>query len=320
HISLAKKADYVCIIPATANIIGKIAHGIADDLLSTTIMATNAPVCFAPAMNTNMLNNKIVQENIAKLLSLGYNFISPKEGKLACGDIGNGKLEDTEIICEKINSFINYKKDLKGKKVLITAGPTISPIDPVRYITNHSSGKMGYKIAEAARDRGADTYLVSGPTNLKKPNDLNFYNAYTNHDMKDIVDNLYDEMDIVISAAAVSDFKIDKYSDMKIKKKDNLVLNLEKDKDILKSLGKKKKNQILVGFAAESNEIFKNAKIKLEAKNLDFIVANDITLENSGFKSDLNKVSIISKDKKILELPLMEKSQIAHRLFDEIIK
>ena len=319
HISLAKKADVMAIIPATANVIGKVANGIADDMLSTTIMATHAKVIFAPAMNTNMYNNPIVQSNISKLKEFGYDFICPASGRLACGDVGDGKLQETDIIAEQILSALNSKKDLQGKKVLVTAGPTISKIDPVRYITNGSSGKTGYAIAKEARDRGAKVTLISGPTNLKKPVGIEVINIETNEEMHESVMKHFDDSDIVVKSAAVADYKIKCYSNEKIKKNDG-ALNLEfiRDNDILKELGSLKKNQILVGFAAESHNLIENAKGKLDKKNLDYIVANNITESGAGFRCDTNKVSIIKRDKTVIPLEVMTKKKVAEKLFDII--
>lgn len=319
HISLAKKADLIAVIPATANIIGKVANGIADDLLSTTIMATKATVIFAPAMNTNMYTNPIVQDNINKLQNLGYKFISPVSGRLACGDEGEGKLADTELISEYIQSIMYSKKDLQGKKVLVTAGPTIASIDPVRFITNRSSGKMGYAIAEEARDRGAEVTLISGATSLAAPFGVKVVSARTNEEMLKQVLDRFNEQDIVIKAAAVADYKPKQYSDRKIKKaEEELNLTFVKDNDILKKLGTLKKNQILVGFAAESNDLLENAQKKLNNKNLDYIVANDITASDTGFASDNNKVTIICRDGETIHLDKMSKRQVASRLFDLI--
>lgn len=319
HISLAKKADLIAVIPATANIIGKVANGIADDLLSTTIMATNAPVIFAAAMNTNMYSNSIVQDNISKLQNYGYKFIKPTSGRLACGDEGEGKLADTEIIAEYIDSMLYDKKDLSGKKVLVTAGPTIASIDPVRYITNRSSGKMGYAIAEEARDRGAEVTLVSGATSLKAPFGVNLINVKTNAEMFDNVLENFNDQDIIIKAAAVADYKPKQYSDKKIKKAaDEFELTLMKDSDILKKLGELKKHQVLVGFAAESNDLLQNAEKKLKNKNLDYIVANDITASDTGFASDDNKVTILNRDGRTISLEKMSKRQVARKLFDLI--
>jgi len=321
HIHIAKKADLFVVVPATANIIGKIANGIADDMLTTTIMATKSPVIFAPAMNVNMYNNPIVQGNIQKLKAFGYSFISPTSGRLACGDIGEGKLAQTEDIFEIIMSNLYPIKDMIGTKVLVTAGPTIAPIDPVRFITNRSTGKMGYAIAKEARDRGAVVTLISGPCNEKAPFGVNFIKINTNDEMKSAVLNNYDDSNIVIKAAAVSDYKPKVYCSSKIKKSENS-LNIEfvRDNDILKELGLHKKDQILVGFAAESNDLLQNAQEKLFKKNLDYIVANDITKSDSGFGTEENKVVILSKYNDPIALDKMSKKQVAMELFNLINK
>ncbi len=319
HISLAKKADLMLIVPATANIIGKVANGIADDMLSTTIMATKAPVVFCPAMNTNMYENPIVQRNISLLKELGYEFIEPASGRLACGDEGKGKLQDTEIIAEETLRRLHFTKDLLGKKVVVTAGPTMVPIDPVRILTNRSSGKMGYSIAEEARDRGAEVVLISGPTSLRKPNGIKVIDIKTNEDMFNAIKNEFKDADIVIKSAAVADYKAKNYSNEKIKKTgDDLNLIFERDRDILKTLGDMKENQILVGFAAESSNLKENAKGKLERKNLDYIIANDISKPETGFASDENKVTIISKSGEEVSLEKMSKREVAKNIFDII--
>lgn len=323
HISLAQKADLMLIAPATANIIGKVANGIADDMLSTTIMAAaKAKVIFAPAMNTNMYENRIVQGNIEKLKSYGYEFIEPASGRLACGDIGIGKLADVNTIVERVLAELSDKEqDLKGKKVLVSAGPTIVPIDPVRYLTNRSTGKMGYAIAEEARDRGAEVILVSGPTNLNPPKNVKIINIKTNEEMKNEIFNNFEWADIVIKSAAVADYKPKEYSKEKIKKGEgDLNICLTRDNDILKFLGDIKTHQILVGFAAESNDVLKNAEKKLKNKNLDFIVANDITSSDTGFGSEDNKVVIISKNNEKLELEKMSKKEVASNIFDMILE
>jgi len=320
HISLAKKADVLVVVPATANIIGKVANGIADDMLSTTIMATNAKVIFAPAMNTNMYNNPIVQENIKKLKSYGYEFINPSSGRLACGDVGDGKLADTEEIAEVILSHLHEPKDLLGKKVLVTAGPTRANLDPVRFLTNRSTGKMGYAIAEEARDRGAEVVLVSGLTSIKAPIGVKIIKVETNEEMLNAVKAEFDTSDIVVKSAAVSDYKPKTYSDKKIKKgPGNLNIELVRDNDILKELGTLKKHQILVGFAAESNDVIENAHIKLKKKNLDYIVANNITESNAGFGSDTNRVTIINRDGKEISLENMSKRLVGYELFNMIL-
>ncbi|MGL4655124.1 MAG: bifunctional phosphopantothenoylcysteine decarboxylase/phosphopantothenate--cysteine ligase CoaBC [Sarcina sp.] len=318
HISLAQRADLMLIVPATANIIGKVANGIADDMLSTTIMATTSKVVFAPAMNTQMYKNRIVQDNIAKLKDYGYDFINPASGRLACGDIGEGKLADTEEIVEIVLSKLYETKDLVGKNVVVTAGPTRAEIDPVRFITNKSTGKMGYEIAKEARDRGANVTLVSGTDSIKRPIGVNFVKVNTNEEMFNAVVERFESADIVIKAAAVADYKPKTYSDIKIKKQEgDLSILLERDRDILKTLGSMKKQQILVGFAAESNDLIENATKKLETKNLDYIVANDITSETTGFGSDDNKVTILSKDGRV-DLSQMSKREVAKNIFDMI--
>lgn len=322
HISLAQKADLMLVAPATANIIGKISNGIADDMLSTTIMATKAKVLIAPAMNTNMYENKIVQNNISKLKDFGYKFIEPASGRLACGDVGIGKLADVNTIVERVLEELEEKEqDLLGKKVLISAGPTIAPIDPVRYITNRSTGKMGYAIAQEARERGAEVVLVSGSTNLNPPKDVKIINIKTNEEMKNEILQYFEWADIVIKSAAVADYKPKEYSEEKIKKGDgDLNLCLTRDNDILKSLGEIKTHQILVGFAAESNNVLENANKKLKNKNLDFIVANDITSSDTGFGSEDNKVVILSKNDEKLELEKMSKKEVASNIFDMILE
>jgi phosphopantothenoylcysteine decarboxylase/phosphopantothenate--cysteine ligase len=321
HISLAEKADVFLVAPATANIIGKVANGIADDMLSTTIMATKAKVIFAPAMNTNMYNNPIVQDNIKKLKAFGYEFIEPAEGRLACGTSGKGKLESPEIIVDRVLMELNEKKDLLNKNVVVTAGPTIAPVDPVRFITNRSTGKMGYAIAKEARNRGANVTLISGPTTIEAPNNINFIKVSSNEEMKNEVMNVFDKADIVIKSAAVADYKPKNYSTQKIKKgDDDLCIEFIRDNDILMELGRKKKKQILVGFAAESQNLKENAMSKLERKNLDYIVANDITASDIGFASEDNKVIILSKEGKEIHLDKMSKEKIAGNLFDIILK
>ncbi|WP_024614598.1 bifunctional phosphopantothenoylcysteine decarboxylase/phosphopantothenate--cysteine ligase CoaBC [Clostridium sp. Ade.TY] len=321
HISLAQKADVMLIAPATANIIGKVANGIADDMLSTTIMATRAKVIFAPAMNTNMYENPIVQSNISKLKSLGYEFIEPDSGRLACGDVGKGKLPKPDVIFKNVLTALHPVKDLDGKKVLVTAGPTRANIDPVRFITNRSTGKMGYAIAEEARDRGASVTLVTGAKGIEKPHGIDVIEVETNAQMREVVINNFDNSDIVVKSAAVADYKPKEYSVEKIKKGEgNLNIELVRDNDILKELGDKKDKQILVGFAAESSNLIDNAKGKLKRKNLDYIVANDITQSETGFGSDNNKVFVISKEGSVLELDTMSKRDVASNLFDAICR
>lgn len=320
HISLAKKADLFLVAPATANIIGKIANGIADDMLTTTIMATNAKIVIAPAMNTNMYKNKILQKNIKTLKDLGYHFIDPDSGRLACGDIGEGKLANTDKIVDEVVKILYKENDLEGKKILITAGPTRESIDPMRYITNRSTGKMGYNIAIEAIKRGAKVTLISGPTNLEVPKGLyKFIQIESGKQMYDEVINNLEDNDVIIKSAAVADYKPANYSDRKIKKSDDdLYLKLERNKDIAKEIGKLKKDKILVGFAAETDDIIENAKSKVLKKNMDFIVANDLTKEGAGFSVDTNIVKIIDKEGNITDYPMMKKEEVANVILDKI--
>lgn len=330
HIALAKKADLMLIAPATANIIGKVAHGIADDMLSTTVMATKCPVVFAPAMNTAMYENPIVQENIAYLKEKGYLFIKPDSGWLACGDLGAGKLPAPERIVEYVVNCIengetkernksNAADDLVGKRILISAGPTIEAIDPMRYITNHSSGKMGYAIAEDAAKRGADVILVSGVTQLECPKGVKRVNVKSAVDMYEAVHSNFEWADAVIKTAAVADYRPKITSDHKIKKNgENLVLELIPNPDILQSLGERKTHQILVGFAAETQNVIEYAKKKIEKKNLDFIVANNIAAAGAGFKQDTNIATIIEKNGLITEYEKMYKSELGNVILDKV--
>jgi phosphopantothenoylcysteine decarboxylase/phosphopantothenate--cysteine ligase len=321
HIGLADAIDAYLIAPATANIIGKVANGIADDFLSTTIMATKSSVIFAPAMNVNMLENSIYQENVEKLKKHGYMFIEPAEGMLACGYTGKGKLEEPEKIVNQLIGILQVEKDLMGKKVLVTAGPTMEKIDPVRYITNHSSGKMGYSIAEEAARRGAEVTLVSGKTNLTAPAGVKVINIESALEMYEKVVENYEDSDIVIKSAAVADYRPKKAADQKIKKKDgDMQILLERNPDILAYLGENKGNKILVGFAAETNDIKENAYKKVNKKNLDFIVANDILEAGAGFKGDTNKVNLYFSDGHEVNLPLMSKKEVAQKIIDEILQ
>lgn len=321
HISLAEKADLFLIAPASANIIGKIACGIADDMLSTTVMATKAPVLIAPAMNTNMYNNPILQRNIESLKSYGYHFVEPDEGRLACGVIGKGKLADSEKILDAIDMLLYDHKDLMNKKVLVTAGPTREDMDPVRYITNRSSGKMGYAIAKAARNRGAEVTLISGPSNLVPPLGVNFVRAYSAEDMYNQVMKYYDSTDIVVKSAAVSDYRPEIKNTNKMKKSDNdMNIKLVKNRDILYELGKLKKSQLLIGFAAETNNLDEYASNKLLNKNLDMIVANDVTMEKSGFDLDTNTIKIFLRNGETVQLPNMSKTEAAYIILDYALK
>ena len=323
HIELAKKADAFLIVPATANFIGKLAAGIADDMLTTTVMATRAPVIIVPAMNTNMYTNRIVQANMDKLEDLGYRFIDPASGRLACGDIGAGKLADVDDILAFIVDFFEKEseaKDLAGRRIMISAGPTIEAIDPVRYITNRSSGKMGYAIAKRAVARGAQVTLVSGKTDLEVPEGLAKFISIESAD--DLYENLireFDYNDVVIQSAAVADYKPKSYSDKKIKKKDSdLSIELCRNKDIAQELGKIKGDKVLVGFAAETNDVLENAAKKVKKKNLDFIVANDLTMQGAGFSTETNIVKIIEADGRIKEYPKLLKSEVGDIILDKV--
>ena len=320
HISLAKRADVFLIAPATANVIGKIANGIADDMLTTTVMATKAKVLIAPAMNTNMYANPILQKNISTLKELGYNFVEPESGRLACGDTGKGKLASPETIVDEVVKLLSREQDLKGKSIIVTAGPTVESIDPMRYITNRSTGKMGYSIAKEAIERGADVTLITGPTNLTPPQNLKkIVKIESAKEMYDaVLDNL-EKNDVVIKSAAVADYKPKHYSNKKIKKsEDDLFIELDRNKDIAQEIGKIKNNKILVGFAAETNDLIENASLKIKKKNLDFIVANDLTKEGAGFGVDTNIVKIIDKEGNITEYPKMKKEEVANVILDKI--
>ena len=320
HISLAKRADVFLIAPATANVIGKIANGIADDMLTTTVMATKAKVLIAPAMNTNMYENPILQRNINTLKELGYNFVEPESGRLACGDTGKGKLASPETIVDEVVKLLSKGQDLKGKSIIVTAGPTVESIDPMRYITNRSTGKMGYSIAKEAIERGADVTLITGPTNLTPPQNLKkLVKIESAKDMYEAVLENLDENDVVIKSAAVADYKPKNYSNKKIKKSDDdLVIELDRNKDIAQEIGKIKNNKILVGFAAETNDLIENASLKIKKKNIDFIVANDLTKEGAGFGVDTNIVKIIDKEGNITEYPKMKKEEVANIILDKI--
>ncbi|AOT68419.1 bifunctional phosphopantothenoylcysteine decarboxylase/phosphopantothenate--cysteine ligase CoaBC [Geosporobacter ferrireducens] len=319
HISIAQKADVFLIAPATANVIGKIAGGIADDMLTTTVMATKAPVLIAPAMNTNMYENPIVQKNIEALKCMGYHFVEPTSGRLACGDFGKGKMAEPEVIVSELLKLLSPNKDLQGKNVLVTAGPTREAIDPVRFITNHSSGKMGYAIAERAAARGAEVMLVSGPTNLPTPIGVKRLDVNTTNEMYNMVIEHSDKADIIIKSAAVADYRPETVAENKIKKGDvDIAISLTRNPDILKKLGEiKKDGQVLVGFAAETQDIIENAKSKVERKNLDFIVANDLTKDGAGFKGDTNIVTIIDSTGDVQHYEKMDKKDLADIILDK---
>lgn len=320
HVALAKKADVVLIAPASANVIGKIANGIADDMLTTTVMACTCHKIISPAMNTNMFNNPIVQDNIEKLKRFGMEVIQPDTGMLACKDIGAGKLPSEEVLLDYILKEIRFKKDLAGKKILVTAGPTVEAVDPVRFITNRSTGKMGYAIAKIASLRGADVTLVSGPVSIEPPRFAKVINVESAEEMFNAVSSKVDSMDIIIKAAAVADYTPVSVADEKIKKKDgDLSIPLKRTKDILKYLGEnKKENQFICGFSMETENLLENSKKKLEKKNVDMIVANNVKVEGAGFGVDTNVVTLITKDG-YKELPQMSKEDVAAAILDAII-
>jgi len=319
HISLADRADLFVVAPATANIVGKVASGIADDLLSTTIMATKAPVLFVPAMNVNMWENPLYRQNEAKLRGLGYHFMEPASGYLACGWEGKGKLPDPTTICAETERLLT-PQDLPGETVLVTAGPTREELDPVRYISNYSSGKMGYAIARAACSRGARVILVTGPTCLSPPCGVETVAVSSALQMRDAVLARAAEATVIIKAAAVADYRPAETATGKIKKEDAaaLTLRLEKNPDILAELGRNKGDRFLVGFAAETADLLQNARKKLQEKNLDLIVANDVTQEGAGFDVDTNIVRLLYRDGTLEELPQMTKDEVAHRLLDRV--
>lgn len=320
HIELAKKADVFVIVPATANIIGKIANGIADDMLTTTIMATEAKKVIVPAMNTKMYHNPFVQENILKLKRHGYYFIEPVSGLLACGDTGKGKMEDPTVIVEELCLIANQTKEMVGCKVTVTAGATMEDIDPVRYITNRSTGKMGYAIAEQAVLKGATVVLISGKTNLTPPRGLSkFIEVRSAEEMYQEVKREMLDTDILIKAAAVADFTPKVVAKNKIKKQDeNLVIDLKRTKDIAYEMGQlKKSNQVMVGFAAETESVLEHAVQKLKKKNLDFIVSNDLTKSGAGFGTDTNIVNFLFPDGEIEKYDLMQKKEVADRILEK---
>ena len=321
HIALADLAELVVILPATANTIGKIANGIADDFLSTMVMATKAPVLFVPSMNVNMWENKALQKNIQTLLDMGYPLLEPGEGELACHWYGKGRLPELNEVVEKMEDILSTK-DLMGEQILVTGGPTQEPIDPVRFITNRSSGKMGYALAKMARRRGAEVILITGPASLPLPRrDIKFLPVRSAEEMRKTVFTHLEESSVVIKAAAVSDYRPKVISEKKIKKGESeTTLTLERTKDILEELGKKKGNRILIGFAAETEDLIANAKKKLKEKNLDFIVVNDVTRPEAGFGSDTNQVKIIYPSGQIKDLPLMTKEGVSQLILDEVVR
>lgn len=319
HVSMARKADLLIIVPATANVIGKIAHGIADDMLTTTVMAATSPVLFVPAMNTAMYTNPIMQDNLRRLKSCGYLFMEPASGPLACGETGIGRLPEPADILAHITQFFAKGQRLSGKRILVTAAGTQEPLDPVRYIGNRSSGKMGYALAEAARNNGAQVVLISGPAVLEPPAGVEFVPVRTAQQMREAVWAYFAEMDVVIKAAAVADYRPKNVAEHKIKKMSgDMVVELEETPDILWELGQKKCKQILVGFAAETQNLRENGLDKLRRKNLDMLVANDVTVPGAGFHTDTNIVKLCLADGSVEEWPLMTKKQVAEKLLDNI--
>lgn len=321
HVSLAKAADVVLVAPASANVIAKLAHGLADDMLTTTVLACTCKKIISPAMNTRMFENPITQDNLKICEHYGMEVISPASGYLACGDTGAGKMPEPEVLLQYILKEVQYEKDLKGKKILVTAGPTREAIDPVRYITNHSTGKMGYAIAKTAALRGADVTLVSGPAEVEPPMFVNFVPVVTAKDMFEAVTSRSDEMDAVIKAAAVADYRPKFVNTEKTKKKDgDMAIELERTDDILKWLGEHKKgSQFLCGFSMETEHMLENSRAKLKKKNLDMIVANNLKVAGAGFGTDTNVVTMIRENREI-ELSIMSKEEVAGAILDEIFE
>lgn len=321
HIALAKRADLFLIAPATANIMGKMACGIADDMLSTTVMATRAPVLVAPAMNTGMWENAAVQQNVKTLRARGVEIVAPVSGHLACGDSGAGKLEDVEVIAERACELLFAKKDMEGLRVMVTAGPSREALDPVRYISNRSSGKMGYAIAQAAQKRGAEVTLLSGPVAIEAPQGVKLVPFTTTQELLDRASELAQEQDLLIQAAAPADYRAKEVAPQKIKKQggEPMTFTLVENPDVAATLGKAKRSgQVFVGFAAETNDVLAHAKDKLARKNLDMIVANDVTRPGAGFDVDTNIVTLITKDGQEA-LPMMSKAEVAQRILDRAL-
>lgn len=320
HVALAKQADVVLIAPASANVIAKLAHGLADDMLTTTTLACTCKKIVSPAMNTQMYHNQITQDNIQKLRDYGFEVIDPASGFLACRDIGAGKMPEPEVLLDYILKEIAFEKDMAGMNVLVTAGPTQEAIDPVRYITNHSTGKMGYAIAKCAMLRGANVTLVTGPTSIQKPPFVNVVEIKSAQDMFEAVTSLSDKQNIIIKSAAVADYRPANVSDEKVKKTDSeLAIDLERTQDILKYLGENKKDhQFLCGFSMETQNMLENSRAKLEKKNLDMIVANNLKVAGAGFGTDTNIVTMITKEDEI-ELEIMSKDEVAKCILDKIL-
>ncbi|MFR1112805.1 MAG: bifunctional phosphopantothenoylcysteine decarboxylase/phosphopantothenate--cysteine ligase CoaBC [Blautia sp.] len=320
HVALATRADLAVIAPASANVIGKLAHGIADDMLTTTVMACKCQKILAPAMNTNMFENPVVQDNLRILERYGYQLAQPQVGYLACGTVGAGKMEEPEVLLEYILRAVAREKDMAGKRVLVTAGPTQESIDPVRYVTNHSTGKMGYAMAKACMRRGATVTVVTGPTGLQRPMFVDVVEVTTAQEMFDAVTSRYEEQDIVIKAAAVADYRPREVKGEKVKKSDaSLNLPMEKTADILKYLGEhKREGQFLCGFSMETENMVSNSRKKLEKKNLDLVVANNLKVPGAGFSVDTNVVTLITRDEEV-SLQRMSKEEAAERILDKIL-
>jgi phosphopantothenoylcysteine decarboxylase/phosphopantothenate--cysteine ligase len=319
HIELAQQADLMLIAPATANMVGKIANGIADDLLSTTVMAATIPVMLVPSMNVHMYENLVLQSNLDKLRHIGYRIIEPSAGYLACGDTGKGRLPEPEEIVQEIVEFLSQKQDLVGRTIMVTAGATRESLDPVRFLSNRSTGKMGYRVAEAARDRGARVILISAPTHLNTPFGVEMVAVNSARDMYAAVLEYFPLCDAVIKTAAVADYRPRVQVDQKIKKDaGGFVLELERNPDILYELGQRKEHQILVGFAAETHNLDEYARQKISKKKLDFIVANDVTREGAGFGTETNIVNLVFPDGKVRYLPQMSKAEVAEHILDEL--
>ena len=321
HVSIAKKADVVLIAPASANVIGKLANGIADDMLTTTVMACTCKIIVAPAMNTNMYHNPILQDNLKKLAGYGYEIIAPEKGMLACRDEGDGKMPSEDVLVNHILREIAYEKDLAGMKVIVTAGPTQESVDPVRYITNHSTGKMGYELAKAAMLRGAEVTLVSGVTSLAKPMFIDYVQVRSAGDMFEAMKERFLDNDIIIKAAAVADYTPSTYNEEKTKKKDDdMSIPLTRTQDILKYMGEnRREGQFYCGFSMETQNMLENSRVKLTKKNIDMVVANNLKVAGSGFGTDTNVVTMISKEEEI-ELELLTKEEVAHKILDQILK
>ena len=319
HIRVAENADLLVVAPATASMLGKMAHGLADDALSSLHLAFKGSVLVAPAMNEGMWAHPAVKENIDLLKSRGVEFVDPESGELACGVIGPGRLADTAIILDWVRGYFNSRNDLNGMRFLVTAGPTHEPIDPVRYLSNPSSGKMGYAIAEQAKARGGEVVLISGPTSLKPPSGINFKSCKTAGEMNGLVQEHLENCDVLIMSAAVGDFAAEKLEKEKIKKQEGLVLKLVANKDILLEVARRNLGKLVVGFAAETQNLVESALEKLRKKNLDLIVANDISAPGIGFQSDSNQVTIIDREEKIENIPLKPKREIADLLLDRIL-